>query len=186
MQSRHWKAVCVGVAVCALVACEPQDRRPGQWLHGEVVSDPVSDWSFSNDIDEIFVETASWYLVPHSVTTTVVASDGTLYVPSLYYEGGEFPNERLWNGNIARNSNVRLKIGDKIYPRTATLVTDPAERVRVLAAFAAKYDRWREMLKDGDPVKPKSVLLRMDPRSAGIVSVRPPVALLRAAASARR
>ncbi len=161
-----WRWTVFLLAVGAVVACEPHDRRAGQWLHGEVVSTPVSDWSFSNNIDEIFVETATWYLVPHSVTTTVVTSDGTLYVPSLYYEGGEYPSERFWNRNIARDADVRLKIGDKIYPRTAALVTDPDERVRVLAAFAAKYDRWRELLKDGDPVKPKIVLLRMDPRAA--------------------
>ena len=162
----HWTKVLLVLAMTGTVACEPHDRRPGQWLHGEVVTQPVSDWSFSNDIDEIFVETATWYLVPHSVTTTVVTSDGTLYVPSLYYEGGEFPNERFWNRNIARDPDVRLGIGDKVYPRTAALVTDPAERTRVLAAFAAKYDRWREMLKNGDPEKPKIVLLRMDPRAA--------------------
>jgi hypothetical protein len=32
----------------------------------------------------------------------------------------------------------------------------------VLAAFAAKYERWREMLKDGDPERPKIMLIRMD------------------------
>jgi hypothetical protein len=99
------------------------------------------------------------------VTTTVVTSGGTLYVPSLYYEGGDFPNERLWNRNIARDPHVRLKIGEKIYPRTAALVTDPDERTRVLAAFAAKYDRWRGMLKDGEPATPKLILLRVDPSS---------------------
>jgi hypothetical protein len=149
-----------------IAACEPHDRRPGQWLHGDVVTTPVTDWSFSNAFNEIFVETATWYFVPHSVTTTVVTSGGTLYVPSLYREGGEFPSERRWNKNIARDPNVRLKIGAKIYPRTAFLVTDPAERSRVLAAFAAKYDYWREMLKNGDPVTPKIILLRMDPRTS--------------------
>jgi hypothetical protein len=163
---KHWTNALIVIAMMGLVACEPHDRRPGQWLRGDVVTQPVSDWSFSNDVDEIYVETATWYLVPHSVTTTVVTSEGTLYVPSLYYEGGEFPTERFWNRNIARDPDVRLKIGDKVYPRTATLVTDPAERARVLAAFAAKYDRWRDMLKNGDPEKPKIVLLRMDPRSA--------------------
>ncbi|HTK98141.1 MAG TPA: hypothetical protein VL379_08965 [Pseudomonadales bacterium] len=162
---RNWTRALLLLALAGMVACEPHDRRPGQWLHGEVVTTPVTDWSFSDGVDEIFVETATWYFVPHSVTTTVVTSDGTLYVPSLYYGGGEFPTERFWNRNIARDPNVRLKIGDKVYPRTAALVTDPAERSRVLAAFAAKYDRWREMLKNGDPEKPKIVLLRMDPRS---------------------
>jgi hypothetical protein len=132
---RSWTRALFALALIGMVACEPHDRRPGQWLHGEVVATPVTDWSFSNGVDEIFVETATWYVVPHSVTTTVVTSDGTLYVPSLYYEGGEFPTERFWNRNIARDPNVRL-------------------------------DGWREMLKNGDPEKPKIVLLRMDPRSA--------------------
>ncbi len=162
--ARDWRFYLLTLALLGIAACEPQDRRAGQWLRGDVVATPVTDWSFSNDINEIFVETASWYLVPHSVTTTVVTSDGTLYVPSLYREGGEFPDERLWNRNIARDPNVRLKIGANIYPRTAFLVTDPAERSRVLAAFAAKYDYWRELLKNGDPVTPKIILLRMDPR----------------------
>ena len=148
----------------AISGCEPSDRRAGTWLTGTVVTTPVNDWSFTNDHDEIFVETNTWYLVPHSVTTTVVTSDGTLYVPSLYKNGGEFPSQRYWNKNVARDPNVRLKIGESIYERRAALVTDPAERTRVLSAFAAKYDRWREMLKDGDPARPKIILLRMDPR----------------------
>jgi hypothetical protein len=162
---RCCRFVVFTLVLTAVAACEPHDRRPGQWLRGEVVTAPVTDWSFSNDVDEIFVETATWYFVPHSVTTTVVTSGGTLYVPSLYYEGGDFPNERLWNRNIARDPHVRLKIGEKIYPRTAALVTDPDERTRVLAAFAAKYDRWRGMLKDGEPATPKLILLRVDPSS---------------------
>jgi hypothetical protein len=154
----------IGLVLLTLSGCDPKDRRAGTWLTGTVVTAPVTDWTFTNDHDEIFVETRTWYFVPHSVTTTVVASGGTLYVPSLYQNGGEFPSERYWNKNIARDPNVRLKIGEDIYERRATLVTDPAERVRVLAAFAAKYDRWRKMLKDGDPVRPKIILLRMDPR----------------------
>ncbi|HEY6599433.1 MAG TPA: hypothetical protein VIZ30_08970 [Pseudomonadales bacterium] len=150
--------------VLGVTACEPKDRRAGQWLRGDVVTTPVTDWSFSNDVDEIFVETQTWYLVPHSVTTTVVTTDGTLYVPALYRGGGDFPTERTWNKNIVRDPEVRLKIGDNIYPRTAYLVTDAGERGRVLAAFAAKYDYWRELLKNGDPASPKIILLRMDPR----------------------
>jgi len=156
---RLWILIPLLVGLCA---CEPADRRAGQWLHGEEVADAVTDWSFSNDYPEIFVETRTWYLVPHSVTTTVVTVDGTLYVPSLYYEGGNFPDERFWNRNLARDPAARLKIGDRIYPRRASLVTDADERTRVLAAFAAKYERWREMLEDGEPERPKIVLIRMD------------------------
>lgn len=158
-------AFLLTVMTLTLPACEPKDRRAGLWLSGEVVTTPITDWSFSNEHDEIFVETNTVYFVPHSVTTTVVTRGGTLYVPSLYYEGGEFPTERFWNKNIARDPNVRLKIGDNIYERHASLVTDADERTEVLAAFAAKYDRWRELLKNGDPERPKIILLRVDSRA---------------------
>ena len=156
-------ALVIGFTV-ALTACDPNERRAGLWLSGDVVTTPIDDWAFSDAYPLIYVETRTPYLVPHSVTTTVVAANGTLYVPSLYYEGGEFPAERRWNRNIARDPDVRLKIGDSIYERRATLVTDTAERATVLAAFAAKYDRWREMLKDGEPERPRMILLRMDAR----------------------
>jgi hypothetical protein len=48
---------------------EPQDTNPGLWISGNIVSESVVDWSFTNEIDEIFVETRTPYLVPHSITT---------------------------------------------------------------------------------------------------------------------
>jgi hypothetical protein len=159
-------ARCIAFAALLLAAaCNPDERRPGLWLKGEAVSAPVSDWSFTNDADLVYVETKTWYGIPHSVTTTLVTSDGTLYVPSLYQDGGEFPNERYWNKNIARDPDVRVGIDGKIYERRAALVTDAAERARVLDAFAAKYARWKEMLKNGEPEKPRIILLRMDART---------------------
>ena len=56
----------------SLSACEPQDRRLGFWLSGEVVEDPIDDWSFADAYRQIFVETRTWYGIPHSVTTTCV------------------------------------------------------------------------------------------------------------------
>ncbi len=150
------------IALVGVAACDPVDRRPGLWLTGTPVTEPVADWTFSNDHNEIFVETRTWYRVPHSITTTVVTVDGTLYVPSLYREGGNYPEERFWNRNLVRDPHARLQIGDSVYERKASLVTDADERARVLAAFAAKYPYWRELLKDGDPALPKIILIRMD------------------------
>ena len=55
------------------------------------------DWSFSDDAQEIFVETRTWYGVSHSVTVVCATHDGALYVPSLYREGGDFPDPKFWN-----------------------------------------------------------------------------------------
>jgi len=43
-------AVCLLVALLALriVGLDPRERRPGLWLTGEVVTAPVTDWSFTD------------------------------------------------------------------------------------------------------------------------------------------
>ncbi len=48
-----------GMAIALTVACsiEPSGERPGLGLPGEVHQQAVEDWSFSEDADEIFIET---------------------------------------------------------------------------------------------------------------------------------
>ncbi|NQZ97782.1 MAG: hypothetical protein HRU01_14825, partial [Myxococcales bacterium] len=69
--------------ILAFGACAPKDHRPGLWLSGDVIEMPVSDWSFSAEYREIFVETRTWYGIPHSVTTVCASHEGKLYVPSV-------------------------------------------------------------------------------------------------------
>jgi hypothetical protein len=161
-------AVWAGLAILTLVACQPKDRRPGLWLSGDVETAPVSDWSFVGEHREIFVETRTWYGIPHSVTTVVVAHNGTLYVPSVYFEGGEFPEARFWNRNVARDPRVRLKIGERIFERRAVLVEDEAEWKGVFAAFAQKMPFWSELAAKPETERPTIIFLRMDPREGAV------------------
>ncbi|MEE2677832.1 MAG: hypothetical protein VX546_04560 [Myxococcota bacterium] len=147
-----------------LVACEPQDYRPGFWLSGEVAPDPVEDWSFTESVPEIFVETRTWYGIPHSVTTVCVAYGGSLYVPSVYLDGGTFPDARFWNRNVVRDPRVRLKIGDRLFERSAVVVEDPGESAEVLAAFGRKYDFWNDLAAKPASERPAIAFFRMDPR----------------------
>ena len=126
------RAVWLLGALLWLSACEPKDRRPGLWLSGEPVQGPVTDWSFTDSVPEIFLETRTWYGIPHSVTVVCVAIGDRLYVPSVYRERGEFPDERAWNRNVVRDPRVRLEIAGKLYERRAVLVEDPAEWRAVL------------------------------------------------------
>lgn len=126
-----------------IVGLDPQERRPGLWLTGQLVTAPVTDWSFTEASPTIFVQTRSWYGLPHSVTTTCTAYQGRLYLTSVYRPGAQFPRDRLWNRNIMRDPRVRLKIGDRVFDRTVALVTDAAERDAVLEAKARKYPRQR-------------------------------------------
>ena len=47
-----------------IVGLEPQDRRPGLWIKGELVTTPIADWSFTDQFEEIYLETR--YLASHS------------------------------------------------------------------------------------------------------------------------
>jgi hypothetical protein len=147
-----------------LGACEPQDRTPGQWLSGDVVAEPVTDWAFTRDHQEVFLETNTWYGVPHSVTVVMVEQGGAIYIPSIYMEEATWPDGKFWNRNVASDPNVRLKIGDKIYERRLEFVGTGDERQAALGAFREKFPFWDNLLKDGEPELPVLNILRLDQR----------------------
>jgi hypothetical protein len=135
------------LVVCLLFAsgCEPKDRRPGTWLSGEVVTDPVTDWSFANEHEEILIETRPWYGIPFSVTVVIASKDGKVFVPSIYEAPAEFPGSKYWNSVIAQNPAVRVKIGGKIYAMQARPAADQQEFEEGITALAEKYDFWRDV-----------------------------------------
>jgi hypothetical protein len=108
---------------------------PGLWLNGTLVTTPVADWSFTDNIKTVKVQTNTWYLIPHSVTTWCIAYNGQLYLAT----SGAATRE--WPRNVARDPHVRLRIDGKLYDRTLMVVTDPAEREGVLQVRAKKYSQ---------------------------------------------
>ena len=123
----------IGIVVLLYVAAlvvpfDPEERRPGTRLSGELAADPDPDWSFLADRTKIYVETRTWYLIPHSVTTVSWASHGNLYVPCGRCDG------KRWPRNVERDPRVRLKINDQLYERTAVRITKAEERRRLLGA----------------------------------------------------
>ena len=120
--------------------CPPTDRSlsckvPGLWLKGEPVTTPVSDWSFTDQIPQIKIQTQTPFLLPHSVIIWCAVYNGNLYVTS--YRG------RQWVENIVRDPHVRLKIADKVFDRTLSIVDDPAEKAAVLQSKGRKYPQWK-------------------------------------------
>ena len=133
--------ICLVLALAVLrtTGLNPHGRTPGLWLTGHLVTTPVTDWSFTDKILTDEVQTRSWYLIPHSVTTYCVSYNGRLYLDSIYRGKIEYPHGRSWNENVARDPHVRIKLGDQLYDRTLVYVTDPAEREAVLQAKEKKY-----------------------------------------------
>jgi hypothetical protein len=129
--------LALALVVLRITGLNPHGRTPGLWLTGDVVTTPVTDWSFTEKVPNIELQTQSWYLLPHSVTINCLDYNGQLYVSSIFPAG----TPRSWNDNVMRDPHVRIKIGDKLYDRTLSLVTDPAEMNGVLQARAKKYPR---------------------------------------------
>jgi hypothetical protein len=138
--------ICLVLLLATLRATgfEPRDctnasswscRAPGLWLKGDVVTTPVSDWSFTDKIQTIKIQTETPFLLPHSVSIWCAVYNGNLYVTS--YRG------RLWVEDAIRDPHVRLKIGGRIYDRTLSLVSDPDEKAAVLQAKGKKYPQWK-------------------------------------------
>jgi hypothetical protein len=139
-----WILVAGLAAACSV---EPRGEWPGLWISGDVAREPVADWSFTDEIEEILIETRTACGVPHSVTIWCVAIDGALYVGA---SAPDFPEERRWVRNVRRDPDVRLKIGGRIYERRLALITDPAHTDLVNRAFGRKYDY--DVDEDPDPV----------------------------------
>ena len=139
-------AACI-FSVTASLACsiDPSDERPGLGLSGEVNPQPVEDWSFTSDIEEIFIETATSYGIPHSVTAWCVTVENELYVAA------DDADKKSWVANVARDPNVRLKIGEKIYEQTLVPITDAAIQARIDSGFARKYE-YEEEETDGEMI----------------------------------
>jgi hypothetical protein len=128
-------AIVICLAVLLIVfrftGLDPKERRPGLWLSGTVVTTPVTDWSFAKQFETDRVETRTWYMIPHSVTTGFRVYNGELYITSRFPKGAAFPSGKSWDTNVMRDPHVRLKFGDKLYNCVLSPVTDLAEFVAV-------------------------------------------------------
>jgi hypothetical protein len=133
--------VCLALLLIAarVNGFEPNERRPGLWITGELVTTPVADWSFANQVPNVKIQTNTWYGIPHSVTINCVSYKGQLYLDSFYRAGLTYPHGRSWNENVARDPHVRIKMGNQLYDRTLAVVTDPAEAAAVNEAKMKKY-----------------------------------------------
>lgn len=89
---------------------------PGGQLSGEVVTEPVDDWSFVTDT---FIDLEVRPDDPYSVELNYVVRDGQLYIDPA--EG------RRWLEYIREDPRVRVRFGGKVYPLKAVLVGRPGE-----------------------------------------------------------
>jgi hypothetical protein len=117
-------------AVALFAGLGPLAMVPGGVLWGEV-REPPADWSFTDAIGEIQVQTHVGPL-PWSVTTWVLSDRGELFIAASECE-------RVWTHRVMADPEVRLRIDGVVYELEAHLVTDRALGARLAPVVLHKY-----------------------------------------------
>ena len=145
------KVILVVVVLLALlyagalaIPLDPDERRPGTRLSGTLVEETHPDWSFMAPQQKVWLQLNTWYQIPHSVTTISFVINDELYIPCGWC------GTKWWPKLVAADPNVTVKIGDRLYRRTAVKVDD---ETFVRSLFAGPEA----------PDIPDVVLYRMDP-----------------------
>jgi hypothetical protein len=112
---------------------------PGGWLLGDEFTDPVSDWSFANDVRLCQIQVKA--LVPHSVNLNCMSTGGKLYLSCSSCEG------KYWSTAAVNDSGARIRINDQVYPVKISRVLDPKILDEAWLARATKLGR---------PTKPRA------------------------------
>src|SRR5688572_7481830 len=89
----------------------------GPLAAGELVAEPVADWSFVKDTGEIELQLDSQN---RSRITWIFFLDGKAYVPCSL----GFPPGKNWHQQAARDGSATLRIDGKRYPVTLTKLDD--------------------------------------------------------------
>ena len=111
------RGLVIAFALTTLSACGgPFLVFPGGKLKGEVVNEPVTDWSFVTDH---FMDLETRPERPYSVEINYVVKDDGLYIDPA--EG------RRWLDYIRADPRVRVRFSGKIYWLRAVLVDRPEE-----------------------------------------------------------
>lgn len=140
-------AVSLLYAAAVALPVDPADQRPGTRLSGTVIEESNPDWSFMQDRQEVQIQTSTWYLIPHSVTTISFVVDDQFYIPCGWCA------TKRWPKNVAEDPSITLKVAENLYPRTAVKIADEGAKRRILS------------IPDGEPA-PDFELYRLDPPSA--------------------
>jgi hypothetical protein len=107
----------------------------GPLVAGEEVSEPVSSWSFVEDVGEIELQLASQAT---SRTTWILLLEGQAYVPCSL----GFPPGKSWHNDAAADGRATLRIEGKRYPVLLTKLDDAAVQqmeAMVRAEVTRKY-----------------------------------------------
>lgn len=108
----------------------PIGPLPGGALWGEM-REPAQDWSFTDAIGEIELQTHVGPL-PWSVTTWVLSSEGELFVAAGNCD-------RVWTHRVMEDPDIHLRISGVVYEMRAWQETDRTVSARLAPVVLSKY-----------------------------------------------
>lgn len=106
----------------------------GPLVAGELVADPVVDWRFAEDVQEIELQLAD---EDTSRTVWILVSDGRAFVPCSL----SFPPGKRWYRAAEQDGRAVVRVNGKRYPVTLDRISDPALEQRLAEVTRAKYER---------------------------------------------
>ncbi len=151
--------VLVAVGIGALFAAARFHDGPlalipgGPLVAGELVTEPVADWSFAKDVPEIELQLA---YESTSRTTWILVKDGAAYIPCTL----AFPPGKRWHKAADQNGAATVRIQGKLYPVTLVRVKDDALAKGIGEVVLAKYPVRPEQSEGG------AWFFKLEPRAA--------------------
>jgi hypothetical protein len=111
----------------------PCDRTPGGWLLGDIVVEPIENWTFVNEAGLCQIQVAA--VVPHSINLNCMSTNNKLYLSCANCDG------KYWSTAALNNPHARIRVEDLVYPVTIQRVTEPALLDAAWIARAKKRGR---------------------------------------------
>ncbi|MDP6581807.1 MAG: hypothetical protein QF681_14220 [Vicinamibacterales bacterium] len=123
--------VVVAGGVAWTVTC-PCETTPGFVLLGETHADPVTDWSFANDVSLCQIQIGILGR-PHAVNVNCMPTpEGDLFISCSFGEN------KYWCPRVGTDHAGRLRLDGVVYPVTLNRVTDAAALDRAWTARIQK------------------------------------------------
>ena len=128
-----WSATC------------PCERTPGAYLFGAENAEPVTDWTFANQVTLCQIQIRAG-LLPHAINLNCFAtSSGDLYLSCSSCDG------KRWSGFAVDDGRARLRLDGAVYPVTLTRALDPDE---LDTAWVARLDKLHSLEEPANPPAP--------------------------------
>ena len=128
-----WSATC------------PCDRMPGAVLFGAEHEEPVSDWTFANQVTLCQIQIRAG-LLPHAINLNCFATEsGDLYLSCSNCAG------KRWSGFAVEDGMAWLRLDGTVYPVQLTRAMDADE---LDTAWVARLDKLHSLEEPANPPAP--------------------------------